>query len=96
MAGFLAIGECMIEIAPSDVALFTRGGTDKQSDRMLAFMEANGISTTFIARDAERHLGQYMINVDQGERSFTQLARAICCPQACWLADAAMLASRTV
>lgn len=100
MARFLAIGECMIEMArdPSglyragvagdtlntawyfrratrpnhwQVAYFTRVGRDRQSDRIVDFIAGAGIETEWISRDTERQPGLYMIDLDNGERSFT-------------------------
>ncbi|GIL01461.1 MAG: 2-dehydro-3-deoxygluconokinase [Alphaproteobacteria bacterium] len=97
---FLAIGECMIELARDpaglwrmgfagdtlntawyfralapreqwDVDFFTRVGTDRYSDRMVAFLQDAGLGTSRIGRDAARQPGLYLIDVDDGERSFT-------------------------
>jgi len=54
-----------------ETAYFTRLGTDRFSDRILAFLGENGIGTGSITRDAERNPGLYLIDVDKGERSFT-------------------------
>ncbi|MFZ1681204.1 MAG: sugar kinase [Rhizobiaceae bacterium] len=54
-----------------DVAYYTRLGTDGFSNRMIAFMEANGVSTRHVTRDPERTPGLYVIETHDGERSFT-------------------------
>lgn len=46
-------------------------GVDATSARMLAFMEANGIDTTHVARLPGRTPGLYLISLSEGERSFT-------------------------
>lgn len=58
---------------PSDwrVSFFTRLGTDPFSERMLEFLGSNDIDTQFIARDAERTVGLYSIELHDGERSFS-------------------------
>ncbi|PPJ48389.1 sugar kinase [Rhizobium sp. KAs_5_22] len=53
------------------VAFFTRLGTDPFSERMLEFLGANDIATHFIARDPERTVGLYSIELHDGERSFS-------------------------
>lgn len=53
------------------VAYFTRLGTDPFSERLLAFLDANHIETVFVTRDAERTVGLYAIELDEGERSFS-------------------------
>ncbi|MCB1491075.1 MAG: sugar kinase [Rhodobiaceae bacterium] len=53
------------------VSYFTRLGVDGFSDRILAFLDRNGIGTDTIGRDAERKPGLYLIEVKDGERSFT-------------------------
>lgn len=58
---------------PSDwrVSFFTRLGTDPFSERMLEFLGSNDIDTQFIARDPERTVGLYSIELHDGERSFS-------------------------
>ncbi|MDX3926946.1 MAG: sugar kinase [Shinella sp.] len=58
---------------PADWAVdyFTAVGTDAISDEMLGFMESRGIGTSFIARIADRSPGLYMIDLKDGERSFS-------------------------
>lgn len=53
------------------VSFFTRLGTDPFSERMLEFLGSNDIDTQFIARDAERTVGLYSIELHDGERSFS-------------------------
>src|SRR5690606_14787102 len=52
-------------------AYFTRVGRDRQSDRIVDFIAGAGIETEWISRDTERQPGLYMIDLDNGERSFT-------------------------
>jgi 2-dehydro-3-deoxygluconokinase len=94
----VAIGECMVEMAPADGGLYrmgyagdtfncawyarrllgadwtvsyaTRAGTDAVSDGMVAFIQGEGIDTGRVARDPDRTLGLYLIQLAQGERSF--------------------------
>ncbi|WP_027487814.1 sugar kinase [Allorhizobium undicola] len=46
-------------------------GTDAISQSMLAFMQAAGIGTDHVRRIAERTVGLYMIELKDGERSFS-------------------------
>lgn len=100
MTRILGIGECMVEMAPTDVAgtykmgfagdtmntawylrrllgtdhqvdYFSAVGTDSASDQMLDFLEGAGIGTDHIARNANRTVGLYMIQLNEGERSFS-------------------------
>lgn len=100
MTRILAIGECMVEMAPMGVAdtykmgfagdtmntawylrrllgtdhqvdYFTVVGTDSVSDQMLGFLEEAGIGTDHIARHVDRTVGLYMIQLNDGERSFS-------------------------
>lgn len=59
--------------APSlKVAYVTRLGTDSLSDRMIAMIASEGISTELIGRDPTRAPGLYAISTDsRGERSFS-------------------------
>jgi 2-dehydro-3-deoxygluconokinase len=97
---FLAIGECMIEMAVLEngdfrqgfagdtlntawyvraclpreswtVSYFTRLGEDLYSAKMKSFLADNGIDTSHIVSDATRRPGLYLIDVKDGERSFT-------------------------
>jgi 2-dehydro-3-deoxygluconokinase len=96
---FLAIGECMVELAPQEGGLYAMGfagdtfntawyarrrlpagwevgylsavGQDAVSDRMTAFMEAAGVSTDHVARLEGRTVGLYLIELREGERSFS-------------------------
>lgn len=54
-----------------EVAYFTRLGLDPFSERMRDFLQGNAISTRFIARDPERTVGLYAIELHDGERSFS-------------------------
>lgn len=53
------------------VAYFTCVGDDAVSGRMLSFMQGHGIDTSDITRLKGRTPGLYMIELDNGERSFT-------------------------
>ncbi|WP_346895881.1 sugar kinase [uncultured Roseibium sp.] len=96
---FLAIGECMVEMAPTGeetyrlgfagdtlntawyvrrilpegwgVSYLTGVGRDSVSEEMLAFFENAGIRTDFVQRDEERTVGLYIIQLNDGERSFS-------------------------
>lgn len=95
----LAIGECMVEMAPTGDGTYRRSfagdtfntawyarrifpadwrvgycsavGADKASDAMLAFMEDAGVETRAVRRDPDRTVGLYMIDLEDGERSFS-------------------------
>jgi 2-dehydro-3-deoxygluconokinase len=55
-----------------DVEYVTVVGQDPLSDRMLAFMQAEGVGTAYVRRHPERIAGLYAITTDAaGERSFT-------------------------
>lgn len=54
-----------------DVDYFTTLGDDAVSGRMLRFMQDQGIGTGHIRRLAGRAPGLYMIELENGERSFT-------------------------
>lgn len=54
-----------------NVSYFTRLGEDPYSKKMLAFFEQNGIDTSLIGQDPTRRPGLYMIEITDGERSFT-------------------------
>lgn len=49
----------------------TAVGTDGLSDRMLDFLNAEGIGTAHIRRLADKTIGLYYITLKEGERSFT-------------------------
>jgi 2-dehydro-3-deoxygluconokinase len=53
------------------VDYFTAVGDDPMSDEMLAFMESAGIGTAHIRRIKGRTPGLYLINLKNGERSFS-------------------------
>lgn len=58
--------------AAHEVAFVSRVGRDSFSDRMIAFIENEGVSTSQMARDDERLPGLYAISTDKsGERSFS-------------------------
>lgn len=46
-------------------------GTDAVSDRMLGFLAASGIGTAHVARLPDRTVGLYLIELRNGERSFS-------------------------
>jgi 2-dehydro-3-deoxygluconokinase len=115
----IALGECMVELAPVggdryrrgyagdtynfawylrrllprdwDVGYCTWVGADAVSDEMLAAMAASGIGTTAIRRTDARTVGLYMIEVRDGERSFTywrsRSAARLVASDPLWLAD---------
>lgn len=96
---FLAIGECMVELAPQEGGGYAMGfagdtfntawyarrclpdawrvgylsavGEDAVSDRMIAFMTGAGVDTRTVARLPDRTVGLYMIELANGERSFS-------------------------
>ncbi len=99
MTRIVAIGECMVEMAPTagagtyqmgfagdtmNTAWYLRGlltlsdqvdflsavGTDAISDRMIGFLQNAGIGVDHIARRPDRTIGLYMIQLQNGERSF--------------------------
>ncbi|MBY5777952.1 sugar kinase [Rhizobium leguminosarum] len=53
------------------VDYFTALGDDAMSDEMLAFIDKEGIGTSLIRRIRGRSPGLYMINLKNGERSFS-------------------------
>lgn len=53
------------------VEYLTAIGTDTASDQMLAFLQDAGLGTDHIARRADRTVGLYMIQLQDGERSFS-------------------------
>lgn len=53
------------------VDYLTRVGTGPFSQKALDFMAAEGLGTQHIARDADREIGLYAINLKGGERSFS-------------------------
>lgn len=54
----------------AQIGYFTAVGTDSLSDHMLDFLGSAKIETTFILRRAEQTVGLYMIQLQDGERSF--------------------------
>ncbi len=58
---------------PSDWSIdyFTAVGDDPMSDEMLAFMSSAGIGTSYIRRIRGRTPGLYLINLKDGERTFS-------------------------
>lgn len=112
---FLAIGECMVEMAPTgegtyrlgfagdtlntawytrrllpdgwNVSYLTGVGRDSVSDEMLLFFENAGIGTGLIQRFDDRTVGLYIIQLTDGERSFSywrsdSAARQLACDRA--------------
>ena len=100
MTRILAIGECMVEIAPTSVLnqfclgyagdtlntawylrhilgpsvqvdYFTAVGTDTVSNKMIKFLQQTGIGTDHILRVKDKSVGLYMIQLQDGERSFS-------------------------
>lgn len=60
-------------LLPADwqVGYMTRVGTGEFSQKALDFMAAEGLGTRHIAREADREIGLYAINLKDGERSFS-------------------------
>ncbi len=54
-----------------EVSYLTRLGTDPYSAKISQFLSDNDITTQFTTQDEKRRPGLYMIEVDNGERSFT-------------------------
>ena len=100
MTRIVAIGECMIEMAPfaiegqfrlgyagdtlntawylrrllgagDQIDYFTAIGIDVTSDKMLEFLQEAGIGTERILRRDAKSVGLYMIQLQDGERSFS-------------------------
>lgn len=53
------------------VGYLTRVGTGAFSQKALDFMAAEGLDTTHVAREPDREIGLYAINLKDGERSFS-------------------------
>ena len=99
MTRIIAIGECMVEMAPTNqtgtfrmgfagdtmntawylrhllphsdqVDYLTAVGTDNVSSQMVAFLKDVGIGTAHISRRDDLTVGLYMIQLQNGERSF--------------------------
>lgn len=100
MTRILAIGECMVEMAPTvaaetykmgfagdtmntawylrrllgpehQVDYFTAVGRDPLSTQMIEFLHNAGLGTAYIAHRPDRTVGLYMIQLNEGERSFS-------------------------
>lgn len=100
MKRIVAIGECMVEMAPTNasgeyrlgfagdtmntawylrrlmddtdqVDYLTAVGMDAASDQMLAFLRTAGLGTEYVTRLPDRTVGLYLIQLDEGERSFS-------------------------
>ena len=100
MTRIVAIGECMVEMAPlatkgqfclgyagdtlntawylrrllgasDQIDYFTAVGTDAVSDKMINFLQQAGIGTRYILRRDDKGVGLYMIQLQNGERSFS-------------------------
>ena len=99
MTRIVAIGECMVEMAPvategqfclgyagdtlntawylrrllgagDQIDYFTAVGNDAISEKMLGFLQQAGIGTERILRRDDKSVGLYMIQLQDGERSF--------------------------
>ena len=99
MTRTVCIGECMIEMAPTDVEgqfrmgfagdtmntawylrgllgadhqvdYFTAVGADSASQQMIAFLRQAGLGVDRIIQRSDRTIGLYVIQLDNGERSF--------------------------
>lgn len=57
--------------ANARVGYFTKVGVDSFSEQLVAFIEASQMDAGRIVRDAERHLGLYVIGLTGAERHFT-------------------------
>lgn len=71
----------------AEVDFLTAVGTDRVSDRMIAFLEDAGIGVAHIARRPDRTVGLYVIQLENGERSFSywrgqSAARSLACADA--------------
>ena len=100
MTRIVAVGECMVEMAPvategqfrlgyagdtlntawylrrllgasDQIDYFTAVGTDAVSDKMIDFLHQAGIGTACILRRDDKGVGLYMIQLQDGERSFS-------------------------
>jgi 2-dehydro-3-deoxygluconokinase len=100
MTRIVAIGECMVELAPAGPAgVYSMGfagdtmntawylsrllgdkarvdylsavGSDTLSGQMVDFLAGSGIGTAHVARASDRTVGLYMIQLQDGERSFS-------------------------
>ena len=123
----VAIGECMVEMAPTGEGAFRMGfagdtfntawylrqrvpadtevfyltavGDDLVSSQMVDFFEAEGIRTDFVQRVEGKTVGLYVIQLNEGERSFSywrsdSAARQLDCGKALLaqaLADSALV-----
>lgn len=124
----LALGECMVELAPRgdggyalgfagdtfNIAWYLRRllppqwrvaygsciGTDSVSDRMERFIAGSGVDTGWLRRLPDRTVGLYLIDLDDGERSFSywrgQSAAKALADDADWLAGALARADMVV
>lgn len=54
-----------------NVSYFTQLGTDAHSDKIIAFLDKNNVGTANIVRDPARQPGLYIIQLKDGERSFS-------------------------
>ncbi len=52
------------------VSFYSRVGSDALSDRFVEFTKAHGIDPSMIRRDPDRTMGLYLIELNEGERSF--------------------------
>ena len=57
--------------ASDQIDYFTAVGTDAVSDKMIDFLQQAGIGTTCILRRDDKGVGLYMIQLQDGERSFS-------------------------
>ena len=53
------------------VGYFSRVGLGEFSQKMIEFLDAEGIDSRHIGRDAQREIALYAISLKDGERSFT-------------------------
>jgi 2-dehydro-3-deoxygluconokinase len=65
------LGDVNLMGQAAQVGYCTRVGTDPFSDELITFIEAGGMHTRHISRDAERTLGLYVIRLEGAERHFS-------------------------
>lgn len=60
-------------LLPQDwqVGYFTRVGSGEFSQRMIEFLDSEGIDASHVSRDPRREIGLYAISLQDGERSFS-------------------------
>lgn len=61
---------CLAGLDDYSVGYLTAVGTDSISQKMLDFLTESGVDSTYVSHTPDRTLGLYMIQLDNGERSF--------------------------